>query len=121
LRFLQVADPDTQRLRSSDVSKCAQQAIEANRAPDNTGEADVRIGVISRASGKPDSEPQWQWHCGFDPGSHPGEYPDGSTDTFDQARIEFGAAWGPFLLKRTEEDFETWRYDRHFAAWKRAM
>lgn len=42
-------------------------------------------------------------------------------ETFDQARGAFEAAWRPFLARRTEADFEEYRRDRAFHAWKQAM
>ena len=47
---------------------------------------DVHVGTIARAAGNPNAEPQWQWRCGFYPGSEPGEQTHGTADTFDQAR-----------------------------------
>jgi hypothetical protein len=47
---------------------------------------DVRAGVITRSTGRPLDGPQWQWHCGFYPGSNPGETTSGSTVTSDQTR-----------------------------------
>jgi hypothetical protein len=41
-------------------------------------------------------------HCGFYPGSHPGEHQDGTAASFDEARSDFEAAWKIFLAKRTE-------------------
>ena len=54
-------------------------------------------------------------------GSNPGETSSGSAVTFDQARAEFETAWRIFLAKRTPEDFEAWRFNRDFTAWKTAM
>jgi hypothetical protein len=82
---------------------------------------DVRAGTITRAGGVRSVEPVWRWHCGFYPGSHPGECTSGSAASYDEARTEFEAAWHIFLAKRTEADFAEWRYDRDFTAWKYAM
>jgi hypothetical protein len=79
---------------------------------------DVQVGTIRKLDGFP---PQWEWRCGFYPGSDPGEYRYGSADQFDQARIHFEAAWGLFLANRTEADFRSWREDRDWHAWKYAM
>jgi hypothetical protein len=43
-----------------------------------------------------------EWHCGFYPGSHPGEHQNGIAATFDQARSDFEAAWEVFLANRTQ-------------------
>lgn len=97
------------------------------RCPDTRREAwliyygDVQVGTIAERTGNPTGTPAWQWHCGFYPGSHPGEHASGSADTFDQARAAFEAAWAAFLAKRTETDFEEYRRDRAFRAWKEAM
>ena len=34
---------------------------------------DVHVGTIARSVGNPNAAPQWQWRCGFYPGSRPGE------------------------------------------------
>ena len=34
---------------------------------------DVDVGTIARSVGNPSAAPQWQWRCGFYPGSKPGE------------------------------------------------
>ena len=70
---------------------------------------DVHVGTIARSVGNPGAEPQWQWLCGFYPGSNPGEQRGGTAGTFDQARAEFEAAWRDYLPKRSEADFQAWR------------
>ena len=47
---------------------------------------DVHAGTIAIRSGNPHDEDPWEWHCGFYPGSHPGEHQSGTAATFDQAR-----------------------------------
>jgi len=47
---------------------------------------DVHVGTISRAVGNPGALEEWQWFCGFYPGSKPGECRRGSAPTFDEAR-----------------------------------
>ena len=54
---------------------------------------DVRAGVIAHHTEVPDGAPPWHWHCGFYPGSHPGERTKGAAETLEEARIEFEAAW----------------------------
>ena len=61
------------------------------------------------------------WVCGFYPGSHPAEHARGSAKTFDQARGAFEIARRYFLAKCTEADFEQYRRNRAFHAWKEAM
>jgi hypothetical protein len=50
---------------------------------------DVHVGTIACCVGTPRAAPEWQWLCGFYPGSKPGEQRGGSAATFDQARAEF--------------------------------
>ena len=83
--------------------------------------SDIHTGTIAQSVGNPNAAPQWQWRCGFYPGSEPGEYLSGTAATFDQARADFGKAWPVFLAKRTEADFEAWRRKRAMTAWKYAM
>jgi len=82
---------------------------------------DVHVGTIARRTGIPHDEDPWGWSCGFYPGSHPGECTNGSAATFDQARVGFEGAWCVFLAKRTEADFQAWRRERAWTAWKYAM
>ncbi len=83
---------------------------------------DVHVGSIKRTIGNPGASPLWQWHCGFYPGSRPGECTMGTAPDFHQARAAFEAAWRVFLSKRTEADFQAWRdqrdwTERKYAAW----
>src|ERR1700737_1675029 len=82
---------------------------------------DVHVGTIAIRVGIPHHEDPWGWICGFYPGSEPGEYLDGTAATFDQARPDFEAAWGIFLSKRTEADFQAWRDQRDWTERKYAM
>jgi hypothetical protein len=68
---------------------------------------DVHVGTIS--VGNPNAAPQWQWRCGFYPGSEPGECKAGTSPTLDQARTDFERAWQVFSAKRTEADYQAWR------------
>jgi len=81
----------------------------------------TRVGVIAKRVGNPVGTPGWKWACGFYPGSDPADHARGIAETFDQARGAFEAACHVFLAKRTEVDFEVYRRDRAFHAWKRAM
>ena len=45
----------------------------------------------------------------------------GSATTFDQARAAFERAWQQVEPTLREDDFEVWRRDRDFHAWKRRM
>jgi hypothetical protein len=66
---------------------------------------DVRVGAVSRSVGNPNAAPQWQWHCGFYPGSAPGECKSGTAASFEAARAAFEAAWRVFLSNRTRRIF----------------
>jgi hypothetical protein len=79
---------------------------------------DVRVGTIAKRVGIPPGQDPWGWTCGFYPGSHPGEYETGTAATFDEARARFESAWGRFLAKRTEADFQAWRDHRDWTAEK---
>jgi len=77
----------------------------------------VCVGVIVERSGAPPSSDQWQWICGFYPGSNPGDERHGTAASFEAARTAFEAAWRYYLPKRSKADFEEWRQD---AAWHAA-
>src|SRR5664279_177488 len=79
--------------------------------------AGVRVGVILERSGAPPASDQWQWICGFYPGSNPGDERHGTAVSFEAARTAFEAAWRYYLPKRSKADFEEWRQD---AAWHAA-
>jgi hypothetical protein len=40
---------------------------------------DVHVGTIARCVGNPGAAENWQWSCGFYPGSDPGEHRVGTT------------------------------------------
>jgi hypothetical protein len=69
----------------------------------------------------PHDEDPWEWHCGFYPGSHPGEHRSGAAASFEEARADFEQAWRVFRSKRTEADFQEWRDDRDWTARKYAL
>jgi hypothetical protein len=54
-------------------------------------------------------------------GVHPRDHQYGSAATFEQARAAFEAALNRLLPKLTAADFEEYRRDRAFHAWKYAM
>jgi hypothetical protein len=82
---------------------------------------DVHAGTIAIRTGNPHDEDPWEWHCGFYPGSEPGEQQNGTAATFDEARTDFENAWRVFLSKRTEADFRAWRDQRDWTARKYEM
>jgi hypothetical protein len=61
---------------------------------------DVCVGTVGRRTGV--GVDQWEWGCGFYPGTDPGEGRSGTGATFEAARAAFEAAWGVFLPTRTE-------------------
>jgi hypothetical protein len=82
---------------------------------------DIHVGTIAIRPGIPYDQPAWGWLCGFYPGSNPGECTTGTAADFDEARVDFEAAWGVFLSKRTEADFQAWREQRGWTDGKYAM
>jgi hypothetical protein len=60
---------------------------------------DVHAGTIAMRVGNPHDTDQWEWICGFYPGSRPGEIQSGTSATFEDARAEFASAWDIFLSK----------------------
>ena len=79
---------------------------------------DVRVGTIARRVGNPFDTDPWEWTCGFYPGSHPRECTSDTSETFEQARTDFEAAWAVFLSKRTPADFQAWREQQAWTAEK---
>jgi hypothetical protein len=65
---------------------------------------DLHVGTISLGSGNPSGGDQWSWHCGFYPGSNPGDATSGTATNFGAARA-FESAWSAFLAKRTLRRF----------------
>lgn len=82
---------------------------------------DVRVGTIGLRSGVPSNVDQWGWSCGFHPGTEPGDFRQGSAATFEEARSEFERAWRQLAATRTEADFQAWRNQRGWTAWKYRM
>lgn len=82
---------------------------------------DVNVGTIAVRPGVPVDVDQWGWQCGFYPCSHHGRSEDGTAETFDHARADFEAAWANYLPNCTEADFEEYRRQEAWTAWKYAM
>jgi len=55
---------------------------------------DVHVGTIAARTGNPHDTDQWEWSCGFYPGSRSGEYRSGTAASFDQARAISAVALG---------------------------
>jgi hypothetical protein len=70
---------------------------------------DVQVGTIGKGSGNASGGDRWTWHCGFYPGSNPGDGTNGTATNFEAARAAFESAWSFFLSKRTEADFLGYR------------
>jgi len=108
----------------STALQCGMPALTRRRSTDARQECwhiyygDVRVGAIARRVGNPFDTDPWEWSCGFYPGSHPRECTSDTSETFDQARADFEAAWAVFLSKRTEADFQEWRDQRDWTAEK---
>jgi hypothetical protein len=82
---------------------------------------DVKVGTITERAGVPVNVDQWGWNCGFYPVSHRGIRAEGTAATFDKARADFEAAWRACLPRCTDGDFEEYRRQRAFTAWKYMM
>ena len=82
---------------------------------------DVRVGFIRMRAGVPISADQWSWAVGFYPGLDPGQHCSGSAASFDDARAAFERAWPQLEPRLSEAQFELWRRDRDFHAWKQRM
>jgi len=84
---------------------------------------DVRVGSIRMLAGVPTHGDQWGWSLGFNPGMEVGPRGDygGSAASFEEARAAFEAKWKTVEPTLTEDQFETWRRDRDFTAWKYRM
>jgi hypothetical protein len=82
---------------------------------------DVQVGTIAIRAGVPADVDQWGWQCGFYPPSHRGQHIEDTAASYDQARADFEAAWRVYLPKCREADFEQYRRQRAWTAWKYAM
>src|ERR1700674_5554951 len=82
---------------------------------------DVHIGSIARWAGVPVEAPRWGWSCGFYPGTAPGEHRSCVAETFEKVRADFQTAWQELAATRTEADYEAWRRQRDWTAWKYRM
>jgi hypothetical protein len=82
---------------------------------------DVRIGQIGMRAGVPTSAEQWAWSLGFYPGTDIGNRHHGTADTFELAREAFERSWRQLAPTLTEADYDRWRAERDFSAWKHRM
>jgi hypothetical protein len=58
---------------------------------------DVQVGTITKRGGVPIDVDQWEWRCGFFPGTEPWQQRDGSAGTYEEARAAFQSAWRDLL------------------------
>jgi hypothetical protein len=65
---------------------------------------DFHDGTIVERVGNPHDN-QWQWSCGFYPGSEPGEISSDTAATFEEARADFARAWQVFFSGVTQFEF----------------
>jgi hypothetical protein len=101
-------------------------ALTRRRSPDRPDcwhifHGDIHVGTIAARAGVPVDVDQWGWQCGFYPPSHHGRHTEDRAETFEQARADFEAAWKEYLPKCTEADFEEYRRQEAWTAWKYAM
>jgi hypothetical protein len=82
---------------------------------------DVRIGHIGTRAGVPVDVDQWRWSLGFYPGTDVGQGEHGTGATFEECRSAFEQAWHRLKPQIAEADYERWRYQRDFTAWKDRM
>ena len=85
------------------------------------GNRDVCVGTVARRTGCPVDVDQWEWGCGFYPGTAPGQGQTGTAADFEASRVAFEAAWQRLLPTMTEANFQEWRDNRDLTAWKYAM
>jgi hypothetical protein len=69
---------------------------------------DVCVGTIARRVGCPADLDQWEWGCGFYPGTERGQRESGTAIDLETCRIEFEAAWQRLLPTFTEAGFQGW-------------
>lgn len=82
---------------------------------------DVQVGTIAVQPGMPLSAPQWRWDCGFYPVSHRGRSRSDYASSFEQAKLDFEAAWHDYLPQCTEADFVEHRRQRDWTTRKYEM
>jgi hypothetical protein len=81
----------------------------------------VHVGTIAARAGVPVDVDQWGWRRGFYPPSHHGRHVEGTAETFGQARADFDTAWREYLPACTDNDFDEYRRQRAWTAWKYVM
>jgi hypothetical protein len=82
---------------------------------------DIEIGRIGQRAGVPVDVEQWGWQCGFSPAIDRCLRAGGTAATLEQARADFAEAWANYLPRCTEADFEGYRRQRAWTAWKYEM
>jgi len=64
---------------------------------------------------------QWSWCRGFHPGVETQDHSDGTARTLDAACAAFRKAWRQLLPTLTEVNFQAWRDQRDWTAWRYTM
>jgi hypothetical protein len=82
---------------------------------------DIHAGTITERVGNPHYTDQWEWICGFYPGSQPDEHRSDTAPIFDETRADFERAWQVLLSKRTEADFQECRDQRDWTVRRYAV
>jgi hypothetical protein len=82
---------------------------------------DVQVGTIGMRSGVPVGVDQWNWACGFYPASDRVRSERGIAADFFTARAAFEAAWRRLLPTLKESDFQEYRREHAWTAWRYAM
>lgn len=83
--------------------------------------SDIHIGHIGTRDGVPNGVEQWGWRLGFYPGTPVGYDEGGTGATFEECRASFEKAWRRLKPRITDEDYERWRCERDYTAWKKRM
>lgn len=81
---------------------------------------DIHVGTIGENAGVPIHAERWGWSLGFYPGMEDHRR-GGETATFEEARAAFELAWQKLQPTLSEAQFEDWRRNRDFQAWKNRM
>jgi hypothetical protein len=82
---------------------------------------DVAVGSIGRCAGVPVHVDQWEWGCGLSTVSRRDVSAGGTAASFDDAKAAFGAAWAKLEPLITPEDYDAYRRQRAWTAWKYDM
>jgi hypothetical protein len=79
------------------------------------------VGSIGRCAGVPVHVDQWEWGYGLATVSWRGVSANGTSESFEDARDAFAAAWAKLEPLIKPEDYDAHRRQRAWTAWKYAM